>query len=237
VDERSLPGIPRSALLRAAADFVRRGWLMRDGNAWRVAPGGMPEALPAFLEGAAAVQAMLTDTGTATAAVTMPVAPSAISTALLATGLTHAGLRTTSQAMERVADAATASLTVMTPFLNTDGLAFATALFERTRADARRLVIRRSPAARTALASGWPALISLGVSVLNYLLPAGDGYETFHAKVVLADGCVAYVGSANLLLHLRRSMELGIVVDGRAARVVASVVRAAEAVSIPVGSP
>lgn len=71
------------------------------------------------------------------------------------------------------------------------------------------------------------------MTILDCLLPTADGYETFHAKVVLADDRLAYVGSANLLAQLHHLMELGSVLQGRAARVVASVVRAVEAVSPP----
>jgi hypothetical protein len=65
------------------------------------------------------------------------------------------------------------------------------------------------------------------------MIPTQTGYETSHAKVVLADNNLAYVGSANLLMQLHHSMELGNVIRGNAARVVASVVRAVEAVSRP----
>ncbi len=73
-----------------------------------------------------------------------------------------------------------------------------------------------------------------GISVLDYLLPAEDGYETFHAKVVIADGDQAYVGSANMTRYARHSMELGVIVKGRPARAVAALVRAVERISVPV---
>jgi phosphatidylserine/phosphatidylglycerophosphate/cardiolipin synthase-like enzyme len=58
------------------------------------------------------------------------------------------------------------------------------------------------------------------------LLDAVGGFETFHAKVALADSELAYVGSANMTMFSRHSMELGVLIEGRAARVVANVVRA-----------
>jgi hypothetical protein len=78
-------------------------------------------------------------------------------------------------------------------------------------------------------------LIAAGIHVLAYNRPTdeGEGYETFHAKVVLADSCLAYVGSANLLAYARSSLELGIVVDGKAAQVVATVVCAIERAAVP----
>jgi phosphatidylserine/phosphatidylglycerophosphate/cardiolipin synthase-like enzyme len=55
--------------------------------------------------------------------------------------------------------------------------------------------------------------------------------ETFHAKIVLADGVAAYVGSANFLYHSKESnLECGFLLDGDAVTPVAllieSVVRA-----------
>lgn len=49
--------------------------------------------------------------------------------------------------------------------------------------------------------------------------------ETFHAKIVLADEDLAYVGSANLLgSGDGTSLEAGVLVDGRAALQVARLV-------------
>jgi phosphatidylserine/phosphatidylglycerophosphate/cardiolipin synthase-like enzyme len=63
---------------------------------------------------------------------------------------------------------------------------------------------------------------------------AVGGCETFHAKVALADSDLAYVGSANMTMFSRHSMELGVLVEGRAARVVANVVRAVTKVAHPI---
>jgi phosphatidylserine/phosphatidylglycerophosphate/cardiolipin synthase-like enzyme len=57
----------------------------------------------------------------------------------------------------------------------------------------------------------------LGVQVYDYALPreGGKGIETFHAKLVLADDVMAYVGSSNMTWgSLEHSMELGLVVTG-----------------------
>lgn len=57
---------------------------------------------------------------------------------------------------------------------------------------------------------------------------AGAGLETFHAKIVLADGAAAYVGSANFLYRSREeNLECGFLLDGDA---VAPVVVLVEAV-------
>ena len=51
--------------------------------------------------------------------------------------------------------------------------------------------------------------------------------QTFHAKVVLCDDDVAYVGSSNLnAASLEHSMEMGVAMEGKAARDIAIVVEA-----------
>ena len=233
LDQTALPGVPGGALRRVAADFERRGWLVRQGADWQVPAAAMPAAVPAFLAGMAAMREPAAEEEAALTAVTLPRPPSAVAAALPLGGLSHAALLSTEDAMGRVADAASARLAVLSPFLSEGGLDFAAGLFARTRARTRTLVVRRSAAARWALRAGHAQLEALGVTVLDYLLRADGGYETFHAKIVLADERLAYVGSANLLTSSRHALELGNVVRGRAAGVVASVVRAVEAVSLP----
>jgi PLD-like domain len=226
IDKQTFVAWPTPSVARVTADFVARGWLTPSGAGWRAGPGVAPPGLESFLQGAAAMQATKPDSGTAIAVVTMPPSPSAIATALPATGLAYAALVATNHAFERVAREATTSFTIMTPFLNDDGLVFALELFRQTRASQRRLVVRLSGKTRGVVDRGWCGLDEGGVEVFNYCLPTADGqYETFHAKVVIADRDLAYVGSANMTAFARHSMELGILADGRAAHVVANVVQ------------
>jgi hypothetical protein len=231
IDIYNLADWPTAAVQRVTTDFVARDWLRRLDAGWLVGPSQIPPGLASFLEGAAAMRAIMPDDGRATAVVTMPPAPSAIGAALPATGLAHAALVATRETFERLAAAAANSFTIMTPFLNDEGLVIALDLFGRTRAHHKHLIIRRSGVARAAVDRRWNDLSNLGVDVLNYALPAVGGYETFHAKVVLADQDLAYVGSANMTAFARHSMELGILADGRAARVVASIVRGVERIA------
>jgi hypothetical protein len=232
LNDVALRGVPAGALRRAAADFETRGWLVRQGTEWHVPEAAMPRAIPAFLAGMAAMRGPAAEEEEALTAVTLPPPPSAVAAALPAGGVSHAALLSTEDAMRRVADAASLRFTVMSPFLDHGGLDFAVGLFAQTPARTRTLVVRRSGAARVALSASRARLESLGVTVLDYLLRTESGYETFHAKIVLADEVLAYVGSANLLTTSRRPLELGNVVRGQAARVVASVVRAIETVSL-----
>jgi hypothetical protein len=207
---------------------------MTTNAGWRIGPTVMPPAVPGFLEGAAAMRRSLGDGGNALAIVTLPLAPSAIERALPLTGFAHASLLSTADALKRVAAVAVGSMTVMTPFLNEDGLDVVLDLFRDTRASTRRLIVRQLGGAKDLVTNNSAEISALRIKVLDYTLPAGDGFETFHAKVALADQDLVYVGSANMTVFARHSMDLGILADGKAAKVIASVVRAVERVATPV---
>ena len=122
----------------------------------------------------------------------------------------------------------------MTPFLNPAGLAWAEDLFETTPAPIRQLVVRATPEVRSLLSKSADRLFALSVDILDYCIPLGeDRYETFHAKVVLADDRIAYIGSSNMLEYERRSMELGVIVEGQAVQAVAALARAVRQVAYP----
>ena len=234
IDGHSLGIGPTAVVARVTSDFIKRGWLAPTDAGWRIGPVAMPLAVAAFLEGAATMRLTLNDDGKALAIVTLPLAPSAIERALPLTGFAHASLLSTTEALKRVTAAAVGSMTVMTPFLNEDGLEVVLGLFQETRAPTRRLIVRQLGGAKDIVTSNSTAISALGIEVLDYTLPAGDGFETFHAKVALADQDLVYLGSANMTVFARHSLDLGILADGRAAKVIASVVRAIERVATPV---
>jgi hypothetical protein len=66
--------------------------------------------------------------------------------------MAYASLVSTKDALETVADKVVDTLTIMTPFLNPEGLQLVQQLFARTRASYRRLIVRR---AATRRASSW----------------------------------------------------------------------------------
>lgn len=234
LDLGRLKGAPAGALERVLRDFVRRGWLSAVGSGWVAGPNAIPREIPAFLEGAAAMRATAPSDGRATAVVTLPSSPSGLIHALPATGFSYAGLVSSDEAFERIADAAVGAFTILTPFLNEEGFNYVLRLFQRTKAPQKTLVVRRHGGALAAVRARAEDLLAAGIEVRNYTLPLPEGYETFHAKVLLADQNLAYVGSANMTRFERRSMELGVMMDGKAARVVASVVRAVETIAQPV---
>lgn len=195
----------------------------------------LPVGISSFLAGAAAMRPLAIAESEAIAVVTLPGAPSEISRVLPSEGPIHASIESTDDEIGRIAKSAVSSLTIMSPFVNGSGARFAMRMFELSSASRKVLVTRMAGSTGRAVIPLLGELSRQGVLVLDYRLPVDDGYETFHAKVVLADSDLAYVGSANLTLYDRHSMELGVIVKGRAARAVAALVRSVEKISPPVG--
>ena len=91
----------------------------------------------------------------------------------------------------------------MTPYQDETGADIVLSLFSNAKAAKRKQLIIRTqpdgslPAGLTQISA---RLMALGVEIYNFRLDKNDaaGYETFHAKVVLADSATAYVGSANM---------------------------------------
>jgi phosphatidylserine/phosphatidylglycerophosphate/cardiolipin synthase-like enzyme len=98
---------------------------------------------------------------------------------------------------------------------------------------------------RTVASKSWPAetealcgssshLASYGVKILSYAIArdTSRSIETFHAKILLADGDKAYVGSANMTRWSRDfSMECGVILRGPSVKPVATLVDAILAIS------
>jgi phosphatidylserine/phosphatidylglycerophosphate/cardiolipin synthase-like enzyme len=152
-------------------------------------------------------------------------------------GVDHAGrpggYLTTSAAFLRLAQAASRRLVVMTPFIDGSGFRWLRRVFEATQGDCQKIVILRDAKKYTAELSVEHAdwLSALRVSVCDYHLAhdVSTGralpIETFHAKLLLADESLAYVGSANLLNASEElSLETGLLVEGAAAAQVARLV-------------
>lgn len=152
---------------------------------------------------------------------------------LLDRGWHVAAIESTDQALVGLVRSARKSLVVMTPFLDDKGGEWLRRLLHQVSSGVSVTLILRGleDPARTD-ASGYAAirhwLAERGVRVMNYGLPRlAGGRESFHAKVILADGWRAYVGSANLTgASFDYSMELGVVLEGRAAAEVDNVVGA-----------
>jgi hypothetical protein len=166
-------------------------------------------------------------------AVTMPLVPSYLNNELAATLGRPGGFLTTSAAFTRVAQSASRRLVVMSPFIDAGGFRWLRRVFEAAPAECEKIFILRNTDQYTVELGVQNAdwLRSLKISVRDYHLAHGAGagralpIETFHAKLIVADDALAYVGSANLLSSSESiSLETGFLVEGQPAMQVARLV-------------
>jgi phosphatidylserine/phosphatidylglycerophosphate/cardiolipin synthase-like enzyme len=195
--------------------------------------GGELRRLAELLRGAEHYRRLRLDAQSVEVAVTMPMAPSLLEAQLGSSPGRPGGYLRTNEAFLRIARAARDRLVVLTPFLDSRGFEWLKGMMEATRSEAERVLVLRDADRYTAELGVHHAhwLRALGVSVYDYHLPHAFGsgrvlaVETFHAKLVLADEQLAYVGSANILgLGDGASLEAGVLVDGRAAGQVARLI-------------
>jgi len=175
-------------------------------------------------------------------AVTMPLIPSYLEKELAATLGRAGGFLTTSAAFTRLAQAASRRLVVMSPFLDSGGFRWLRRVFEATSPQSVKILILRDTNRYTVELGVEHAewLRALQVSIRDYHLAhsAASGrllpVETFHAKLVVADDILAYVGSANFLTSSEGlSLETGLLIEGAAATDVARLVDAVLRVARP----
>ena len=103
----------------------------------------------------------------------------------------------------------------MVPNIDSVGADWAAEVFESTTAAERTLVVRDATQLTRCGASG-RRLGDVATRIIDYG-GADLSQETFHAKIVLADGVAAYVGSANLLRRSKAAnLECGMLVEGPA---------------------
>lgn len=172
------------------------------------------------------------DKNTVNVVLTRPGQPSRLESELNNLGWKTAALELTEEAFISIAANATERLAIMTPFMDSVGAKWVLSLFQRAAPGIKLQLILRylgmpsHPSYPIGYDSIAAELKTLGVSVYDYAIDKLDapGYETFHAKVVLADRTTAYVGSSNMnKASKERSMELGLVVEGRAAQQISRV--------------
>jgi phosphatidylserine/phosphatidylglycerophosphate/cardiolipin synthase-like enzyme len=147
-------------------------------------------------------------------------------------------LTATHEAFTHLAHRSKARLIVISPFIDAKGIAWATGLFRATEAKERILILRNvddlkqypdhSRDLRTAITElrEYRVHHAIGTRVLPI--------ETFHAKIVMADGSAAYVGSANLLgSSFEVALECGFLIEGPAVAQVVDLVEAMLSISQP----
>jgi hypothetical protein len=198
--------------------------------------------LAQVLNGADHFRRMRLNPATIELAVTMPLLPSYLEKELAATLGRPGGFLTTSVAFSRLAQSASRRLVVMTPFIDAGGFRWLRRVFEATRTDCEKIVVLRNTDQYTVELGVQHAdwLQALQVSVRDYHLSHAATteralpIETFHAKLIVADDTLAYVGSANLLNSSEGlSLETGLLVEGSAAIQVARLVDAVLRVARP----
>ncbi|MFP3492854.1 phospholipase D-like domain-containing protein [Pseudomonas sp. SIMBA_059] len=174
------------------------------------------------------------DATVAQVVLTKPPRPSMLEQKLSDLGWRTNGLEPTQHAFHGMVRAAQRRVVVMTPFFDATGGAWLQELMGHVHSGVERSLILRSleNASRKDYPVGYDAILpwltSQGVKVYNYSIPRMEGgRETFHAKAVLCDRSYAYLGSSNVTAaSLEHSMEMGVVLQGRAAADVAEVIDA-----------
>lgn len=166
---------------------------------------------------------------------TKPPKPSVLEQRLSTLGWRTADLEHTEHAFHGMVRSAQRRVVVMTPFFDSTGASWLRELLSYAPPGVERTLILRSleDSNRQDYPKGFdliaPWLKTQKVKVFNYSIPRmdGSGRETFHAKVVLCDRNAAYLGSSNVTAaSLEHSMEMGVVLQGRAAADVAEVLDA-----------
>ena len=154
--------------------------------------------------------------GQARLVVTMPPSPSRLGDALAADiASEYIALARTTDAFRHLANIARDRFTIMIPYVDAVGADWASELFSLTAASERLLVLRDT-SQLTRCGDAGLRLKNLVTRLINYG-GADLSLETFHAKIVLADGVAAYVGSANLLKRSKHfNLECGVLLEGPA---------------------
>jgi phosphatidylserine/phosphatidylglycerophosphate/cardiolipin synthase-like enzyme len=174
------------------------------------------------------------DTDVVDVVLTPPGNPSRLGDTLRARGWIEAELEHTEAILRHLATQAAERFVVLSPFLDTGGMESLVAMFNATQPEVKRVLVTRcTDGVKTpVLQAGLPSLTAMSVAVHNYWLPRNYGYETFHAKVFLADSKMAYLGSANMTqASLSVSMELGTLLKGQSVKTLVSVVDAILAIA------
>lgn len=187
--------------------------------------------LATLLRGAEQFRRLRQDAPQLELVVTMPMPPSYLAAELPERPGRPGGYLPTGAALLRVAQAAQQRVVAMTPFIDSFGFGWLRTVFEASPAAQKILILRdieRYAVDLSVHQAEW--LRAHGVGIWGYHLPHPAGarplpLETFHAKIVLADERLAYVGSANFLgSGDGTSLEAGVLVDGSAAAQVARLV-------------
>ena len=246
----SIPHVRQSEVITVLGALEQHGIVRKHGDTWsRVSSQEDLDALGYAFLGAQAqkeISARVIELERPEVVLTRPRAPSQLDQIIGDDASLLVHIENTDDAFASLAASARRSLTIMTPFLDDVGAKWAIALFETAgRTVSKELILRflQNPESGQ-YPEGLPSiegdLNRLQVEVFDFAVPRPDSlnfFETFHAKVISADGERAYVGSANLSRHSKEaSMELGMLVSGSAAAHVNDILDKIRSIAIPSGS-
>lgn len=242
-----IPRIRQSETLNVLEKLERQGVVSSSGKLWNCdIPNCELKELALVLRGAVLqreIDSAVIDADRPDVVLTRPKSPSRLDRAISIEPALQIHIENTEDAFASLAASAETSLTIMTPFLDAAGSDWALSLFKVTKPGVKKeLVLRflnepRSDLFPEGLSIIADELYRMGVYVYDFAVPrpgASKFYETFHAKVIVADGIRAYVGSANLNRHSREtSMELGLLVSGIAATRIDKILDKVRDIAIP----
>jgi phosphatidylserine/phosphatidylglycerophosphate/cardiolipin synthase-like enzyme len=164
-----------------------------------------------------------------------PAHPSRLMEMLPKQGFSWARLYDTKDSLIELASHAQQRFTIVSPFLDSEGLEWIGHLFEASAREPveRTLIVRgRDEKELQVLKAHQLQLAAWGAKILTYAISHDPGLrestlETFHAKILLADTDKAYIGSANMNRWSRDfSMECGVIICGPCVKPVATLVDA-----------
>lgn len=229
IEKRDLPAAREIVEILAA-----NGVLFGSPESWERNSSACTPSLATALQGAAIGRRITLDKESPIVAATMPLGIGALGAILPNLGLQHAILETTDTVFTEIAHSAQRDFTIFAPFLNEEGVLWIRDLLIASPATDRSLIVRDWSRARYQLVSVMDELSAHKVRIFDYFLQHEDSYETFHAKLLVADDTRAYVGSANFLRYRKNSLELGVMVKGHTARTVRFVSDAMKGISRPI---
>jgi PLD-like domain len=164
-----------------------------------------------------------------------PAHPSRLMEMLPKQGFSWARLYDTKDSLIELASHARQRFTIVSPFLDSEGLEWIGHLFEASahKPVERTLIVRgRDEKELQVLKAHQLQFAAWGAKILTYAISHDPGLrestlETFHAKILLADTDKAYIGSANMNRWSRDfSMECGVIICGPCVKPVATLVDA-----------
>lgn len=236
--KQSLPSPRMKQLLAALCDA---GVIQADSDGY-VLRVGAGEALQhaAVLRGVAYAHYRHRDKNQIEVTLSPPAHPSRLMEVLPKQGFSWARLYDTKDSLIELASQAEQRFTIVSPFLDAEGLEWIGHLFEASARNPveRTLIVRaRDEKEIQVLRAHRLMLAAWNARIATYAINHDPGarspsLETFHAKILLADTDKAYIGSANMNRWSRDySMECGVIIHGPCVKPVATLVDAMMSIS------